>query len=117
MFKGFADITREDYFTVDRSNRSRRYNNFMSRDQIFSSHEAKYFFNLVNVYNSLPHAVDNITVSDFKNKLDKYLQSSQEDITHCANNVKFFRALVSTSFISPGQWQQEWCGSSFLFHT
>ncbi len=63
IFKGFDNISAEDYFTVDRSN-TRRHNSFKVISKRFSSNEAKHFFNrVVNVWNSLPSSVvDGVTV-------------------------------------------------------
>lgn len=81
MFKGFSDINAEDYFTIDRSNRTRRNHNLKISGKRFSSHEAKHFFfnRVVNVWNSLPcDVVDSTTVTAFKNRLDKYFESNQQ---------------------------------------
>ena len=76
IFKGFDNINAEDYLTVDRSNITRRRNSFKIIGKRFSSNEAKHFFfnRVVNVWNSLPsNVVDSITITAFKNRLDKYL--------------------------------------------
>jgi hypothetical protein len=79
IFKGFDNINAEDYFTIDHSNRTRKRNSFKILGKRFLSNEAKHFFfnRVVNVWNSLPsNVVDSITVTTFKNRLDKYLDSN-----------------------------------------
>ena len=81
IFKGFSNINVEDYFTVDRSNITRRRNGFKIIGKRFLSNEAKHFFfnRVVNVWNYLPSdVVDSTSVTAFKNKLDKYLDSNPD---------------------------------------
>ena len=81
IFKGFDNINADDYFQVNRSNRTRSNNSFKIIGKRFSSNEAKHFFfnRVVNVWNSLPSSVvDAETVAVFKNRLDKYLDCNPE---------------------------------------
>ena len=81
IFKGFDNINAEDYFTVDRSNITRKRNSFKIVGKRFLSNEAKHFFfnRVVNVWNYLPSkVVDSTSVTAFKNRLDKYLDSNPQ---------------------------------------
>ena len=81
IFKGFDNINAQDYFTIDHSNRTRRRNNFKIIGKRFVSNEAKHFFfnRVPNVWNLLPSSVvDSPTVTTFKNRLDKYLESNPQ---------------------------------------
>ena len=81
MFKGFTNLNVDNYFSLARSNVTRRQNNFKIVGKRFSSNEAKHFFfnRVVNVWNSLPSSVvDSETVMTFKNRLDKYLENNPQ---------------------------------------
>ena len=81
IFKGFDNINAEDYFTVDRSNITRKRNSFKIIGKRFLSNEAKHFFfnRVVNVWNYLPsNVVDSVTITTFKNRLDKFLDSNPQ---------------------------------------
>ena len=81
IFKGFDNLNVDNYFSLDRSNVTRRQNNFKIAGKRFISNEAKHFFfnRVVNVWNSLPSSVvDCETVITFKNRLDKYLENNPQ---------------------------------------
>ena len=81
IFKGFDNLNVENYFSLDRSNVTRRQNNFKIVGKRFNSNEAKHFFfnRVVNIWNSLPSSiVDSETVMTFKNRLDKYLENNPQ---------------------------------------
>ena len=80
MFKGFDNVSANNYFSLDRSNR-RRHHDFKIIGKRFSSNESKHFFfnRVVNVWNSLPSAVvDSNTLATFKNRLDKYMTANPQ---------------------------------------
>ena len=80
IFKGFDNISAENYFTLDRTNTRRRHD-FKVVGKRFMSNEAKHFFfnRVVNIWNSLPSiVVESNTVTTFKNRLDKYLESNPQ---------------------------------------
>ena len=81
MFKGFDNLNVNQYFSLDRSNLTRRQNSFKIIGKRFNSNEAKHFFfnRVVNVWNSLPSSVvDSETVLTFKNSLDKFLENNPQ---------------------------------------
>ena len=72
---GHDNMIVDKYFTIDRSNYTRR-NGFKIIGKRFQSNEAKHFFfnRVVNIWNKLPsNVVDCTLVETFKHCLDKYL--------------------------------------------